>query len=76
MKNICAILGNVLSVTSDVVDCLTAISITFAELLSIYHRKIRGHIWVRMNPQINETIQLSDWIFALLRLLSSCLPIR
>lgn len=64
VEGVGSIFRDILHHTFYVVDCVTSISIVFAEISTIYHVKVRFNFWIRMNPHIDECIQLSSMIFS------------
>lgn len=74
MKDICAIFRYILNMTHDFMDSSSSILIFRYPLLIVKHHKIRLFFRVRMNPYINETVDLFDRILPLHRVLCSHLP--
>ena len=64
MKRVSSIFRNVLHNTIDFMNCMSSISVIFAELTAINHVEIRFNFWIRVNPNVNKSIHLFYWIFS------------
>lgn len=76
MKHIRPVLGYVLYVRIYVVDGLSAIFKFIDPLFIIQHKKIGLNSGIRMNPNINKSVDLFSDIFPLLWVLLSLFPLH
>ncbi len=74
VEDISSILRNILSDASNFMDSLPPILILPNPTLIVEHHEIRFYFWVRVDPNINESVDFLSHIFPLPGVFTTLLP--